>query len=433
MFTASDQSFIILQNTLLTGITNVSFNHSVNEEAVLLLAGRKINRKINKPTVTTCNITKRYGGLEFLKSLTGFVGLSGQFIYGTDVLDFNEAAISQYSLSMDTQGAPQIRVKLNIYGDLKPAAVNRKNNASVDESLINLNAESFVFNFMNKSSPITNFSFNADFDLKPTYEISSIKSSAVKILPPVKFSASADIEMTEQEYENITGISETEQFDRNVTIEFKNSNSGILNELSGKFYSLVPSGLETGLYPEAVATIKNTGVFQLDLYDLKNLSLSSQNISASTNETIKLKTRFGGYALSLPTGNPPSQPKLEASEIGGVVDDAITNFRTGFLDIPKFSGSWDDLGTGVGIEDFESFEEGPLELSRINLLFVEPPNYTTIIDFESESTGVTSKNLTLLGEFGLADVELTGDNYGFANHPTGATLRDLYARNGLSA
>ena len=52
-----------------------------------------------------------------------------------------------------------------------------------------------------KSSTIlTNFSYKVDFKVKPTYEISSTKSSTSKILSPIEYSASADMLMDEQEF-----------------------------------------------------------------------------------------------------------------------------------------------------------------------------------------------------------------------------------------
>ena len=90
MFTASDQSFIILQNTLLTGITSISFDQQTNEEAVNLIATQGITRRIVNPTITNCKISKKYFGEDIFRSFTGFVGLSGQFIYGSDALDFDE-------------------------------------------------------------------------------------------------------------------------------------------------------------------------------------------------------------------------------------------------------------------------------------------------------------------------------------------------------
>lgn len=210
MVTASDESYIILQNTLLTGITNLSFSYSSNQEATYLLSNKGINRKINSPQVIDCSIRKKYLGKDFLKDLTGFAGLSGQFIYGQNALDFNDAAISSYSIAMKTNQLPEININLKIFGDLSPTTNLRKATAFADNENLNLGQDSIFFNFLNKNSAIDDFSFSANFQIEPTYEIESIKSSKVKILPPVSYSTSASIEMTEQEYEDVTGLLQNE-------------------------------------------------------------------------------------------------------------------------------------------------------------------------------------------------------------------------------
>ena len=75
MVTASDESYIILQNTLLTGITNLSFNYSSNQEATYLLSNKGINRKINSPQVIDCSIRKKIFRKRLFKRLDGFCGI----------------------------------------------------------------------------------------------------------------------------------------------------------------------------------------------------------------------------------------------------------------------------------------------------------------------------------------------------------------------
>ena len=58
MFIGSDEAEVILNGFNLTGLTDVSFSSTINEEAVVLLANRGINRKINKGHVITCSINK---------------------------------------------------------------------------------------------------------------------------------------------------------------------------------------------------------------------------------------------------------------------------------------------------------------------------------------------------------------------------------------
>jgi hypothetical protein len=267
MFDGSEETNIILQNTLLTGITSVSFDYQVEEEAVLLLANRGINRKINKAGAASCSISKAYIGKDIFPEFTGYVDLSGQFIYGTGGLDFNGAAINSYKISLDPQDIPKLSVDLKIYGDLKPSTAPGLPSASGDYTGENITPTDVVFNLDDTVSAVTKFSYSVDFDCRPTYEIETIKSSTSKILTPIKYAVSADIEMLEQEFENMTGLLQDENFDRDISFSFLDESGSVLNTFS------VP-----------------------------NASLKSQKISITPTDTIQLSVDYVGYGLTLPNG-----------------------------------------------------------------------------------------------------------------------------------
>ena len=273
MFNGSEETNIILQQTLLTGITDVSFSYDIAEEYVLLLANRGINRKINKASTASCSISKKCIGRDFLQELTGYANLSGQFIYGTGGLDFDQATITNYKVSLSPQDIPTFSVDLKIYGDLSPTPELRLISAYSDNSGENITPTNIVFNLDNTISAVTKFSYSVDFDSRPTYEIESIKSSSSKILTPIKYSASADIEMVEQEFENMTGLLQSETFNRDIS------------------FSLVDASGVT-----------------LNTFSLPNASLKSQNISITPSDTIKLSLDYIGYSLNIPTGIAPNSP-----------------------------------------------------------------------------------------------------------------------------
>jgi hypothetical protein len=290
MFNGSEETNIILQDTLLTGITDVSFDYQVEEEAVLLLANRGINRKINKASSASCSISKKCIGRDFIQELTGYANLSGQFIYGTGGLDFDQATITNYKISLSPQDIPTLSADLKIYGDLKPAAGLRLNSSYTDNSGENFDPTSIVFNLDDTISAVTRFSYSVDFDSKPTYEIESVKSSSSKILTPIKYSVSADIEMIEQEFENMTGLLQNEEFNRDVS------------------FSL----------------IDNSGVV-LNSFSVPNASLKSQKISATPSDTIQVSLDYVGYGLNIPTGVAPSYSYYITPEI---ILDAAANIDT---------------------------------------------------------------------------------------------------------
>jgi len=84
MFVGSEDAKVIIQGVAITGITDISFSSNVEEKAVVLLADRGINRKINNGHNVQCKISKPYLGKDMLQEFTGITNLSGQFIYGTD-------------------------------------------------------------------------------------------------------------------------------------------------------------------------------------------------------------------------------------------------------------------------------------------------------------------------------------------------------------
>lgn len=434
MVTASDESYIILQNTLLTGITNLSFNYSSNQEATYLLSNKGINRKINSPQVIDCSIRKKYLGKDFLKDLTGFAGLSGQFIYGQNALDFSDAAISSYSIAMKTNQLPEININLKIFGDLSPTTNLRKATAFADNENLNLGQDSIFFNFLNKNSAIDDFSFSANFQIEPTYEIESIKSSKVKILPPVSYSTSASIEMTEQEYEDVTGLLQNENYDRQVSLSFVDLQAiENVQTIEQEYLSFTGSGLETGVYNLEF----DTGFANLDTFSFSKFGLSSQNISITSRDTIKLSVSYDGYDLSLPTGSASSVSSFEhpSSVVSGIqsqVDSTIQHFKDSFFDIPKITG-----------EDFENTVEERLLLENESFLLLEDGdrfvgnfvyseyaltgaeysdsgyifNFNTGVfvqkeDFESFETGQTNQNLHFLAIDGFTiqnfETEITG-------------------------
>ena len=423
MFVGSEETLIILQNTLLTGIQNVSFSYTASQQNTMLLSNKGINRRIHKPQVASCSITKNYLGLDFLKELTGFAGLSGQFIYGSNALDFTDAAISNYTISMKPNTEPQISVNFEIFGDLSPTTNLKTGSALEDNDIRQIDEDSIYFDFLNKNSAIDGFNFSTNFIVEPTYEIDSVKSSNIKILPPVSHSVSAEIEMTEQEYEDVTGLLESENYDRSFSLSFVDRNAikdvQVQEERYNSFISNgVPLGLDYGRYN---IDFTATGFAKLDTFLVSGLGLKSQKISISTKDTIKLNVSYDGFNIHLPTGDPsnnPSgqiQPKID--EIKSKVDEAIKDFDL-FINLPKITG-----------DDFENALEGT-GFSNNGMIFSLRPDLDEE-NFESRDTSVIpgdeSRDLYLLGVLSEKLETFTPETYeiNFELTNTGITDRNL--------
>lgn len=262
MFVGSEDTKVIIQGYAITGVTDISFTSNVEEDAVVLLAERGITRKINKGHTIQCKISKPYLGRDRLQEFTGMTDLSGQFVYGANAVEFNEATISSYSVSVDTNSSPKISIDMKIFGDFKPTTNIAATQS--DYSFEELGPDSVSVDVEGRNSILTDFSYSVNFDVKPTYEIDSIKSSSAKILSPIKYSTSAKMLMDEQEFEDVTGLIQSETFNRNITFDIRDTGNSVLNT-----------------------------------YNIPNASISSQEVSIAAGDLVQFSIQYQGLQLNV--------------------------------------------------------------------------------------------------------------------------------------
>ena len=262
MFVGSEDTKVIIQGYAITGVTDISFTSNVEEDAVVLLAERGITRKINKGHTIQCKISKPYLGRDRLQEFTGMTDLSGQFVYGANAVEFNEATISSYSISVDTNSSPKISIDMKIFGDFKPTTNIAATQS--DYSFEELGPDSVSVDVEGRNSILTDFSYSVNFDVKPTYEIDSIKSSSAKILSPIKYSTSAKMLMDEQEFEDVTGLIQSETFNRNITFDIRDTGNSVLNT-----------------------------------YNIPNASIRSQEVGVAAGDLVQFSIQYQGLQLNV--------------------------------------------------------------------------------------------------------------------------------------
>jgi len=262
----SDQSFIILNDVLITGVQSVSFQTNGTEESTFLLHGTGFNRRIAAPLKTTCTIKKFLANNDFLKSITGVTNISGQFIHGEKAMDFTDAVISSYNFSVSANSLPSISFDIAIYGDFKPGdrklTKNLRDASLLDESgIVDITSTGVNLVLDNTTNFVQSFNYSASFNAVPTYEIDSIKSSTVKILPPIQYSANASLEFNDETLEDVTGLLENETFNRTVTF-----------------------------------TISGDGE-EIASFEVPGASLKDQSISQTVGDTEQISLSFVGYSV----------------------------------------------------------------------------------------------------------------------------------------
>ena len=406
MFNGSEESFIILQNVLLTGISNISFKSSVQEEETKLLGNKGVNKRINKPSVTTCNFSKPYNGKDYLQSLTGITNLSGQFIYKNNAIDFTDAIISSYALNFDSNGFGEINVGLQIFGEMKPTTNLKLSTASGDFETASQPNVIYVFNLDNKNSPIKSFNYEASFDIKSTNNIGSINFSSVDIFSPVVHKITADIEMWNQEVEDITGLIEENKFNRKIDILFSSkedtANADRILEIQSIVENIESSGVNLDDLDFSI------GSCAINSFQFNEASLVSQKLNSSAGEIVQISNEYNAYSIIDKVSNflsPPSNISCEEhlSNIEDNLNEALYRWNlllyANLVDFESESTGETDLisfeQTLFNLIDFESESIG-----ETGLIFFEPSffNRTSEQDFERYLVGV--KDLILLtGEY----------------------------------
>lgn len=294
MFNGSEESYIILQNTLLTGISDISFKSAPKQRIVRLLGSDEITRKTNQPSETTCSFSKPYNGADFIQDLTGSTELSGQFIYGENAIDFTKAAISNYSLNLDEEGLGQISVEMKIYGKMTPTTNLRLSEAARDFEVLNQTPKMQLFNLNDTASAVKSINFSSSFQLQRADGIGTIGEPDVKIMAPVKHEISANIEMLEQEVEDVTGLFEVDNLTNNILAIFAPdenlSNVNRILEIQSKLDSIKSSGI----YIDDLDF--SLGSCSYNHFQFPESSLSSQDLKSKAGEVVQLGKNYSAYS-----------------------------------------------------------------------------------------------------------------------------------------
>ena len=334
MFNDSQESNIILQGVLLTGIRDITFDSSVNESSTKLLSNQGIRRKIYGPQKTTCSFSKPYNGKDFIQSLTGVANLSGQFIYKDNAINFSDAAISSYGLNLDQDGFAEISVTMQIFGDMKPTTNLKLSTAVADFPISDQTPTITHFDLAGKNSAIKSLSYEASLNPQSSNDIGSINSSNVDFSSPTTHRISADIEMLEQEVEDVTGFTDNSKLTKNINIIFAENKTSVdrILEIQSTVRDIESSGLDLGHLDFSV------GPCVYNAFQFNESSISNQNLNARAGEVVQLKNEYNAYTNikkitgSIPT---PSQfttcsnhlQEMEANLASALTTLSLRSFR----------------------------------------------------------------------------------------------------------
>jgi hypothetical protein len=412
MFNESQESNIILQGVLLTGIKDIKFDSSVTESSTKLINNQGIKRKVYGPPKTTCSFSKAYNGKDFIQSLTGVGNLSGQFIYKNNAINFSDAAISNYSLNLDQDGFAEISVTMQIFGNMEPTTnLQQLLSAADDFPILDQTPTISHFDLDNKNSAIKSLSYEASLNPKSSNNIGSITSSNVNFTSPTVHNISANIEMLEQDIEDVTGFAENDKLTKNIDIIFapeenRTSIDRIL-EIQSTVRDIESSGIKLDDLDFSV------GSCAYNAFQFNKSSISNQNLNSKAGEVVQLNNQYNAYTnIKKITGSIPTPAefptcadhlqKLE-NNLNISLDRLSLQF---FTDVKNYESRttgetnlnfWEFIAAirqpSTG-EDFELENTGSYKINNYNLTLWNP-GASQLKTFETKTTGLTNEDLFL--------------------------------------
>ena len=256
----SHEEHIIINETLLTGVQNVSFQQNVNEEPILTLGSDFGGTTINGPTTVTAAIDKFLLNGDFVTGLTGVTTISGQFEYGDNFLNFSQGVLEGYAVSASIGELPQISFDLSIYGSLSGSDTSIRSSASTENAIEEVSQSGLIITFdKNATNAVQSFNFSETFNAQPIYGLGQNTPSHLSIIGPIAQEATIAIEVEDYEFEEtFSFLSGSKNRNRTIQLQISGSN-GILNTFALENGHLVSESITAGVGDTIVANLTYRG------------------------------------------------------------------------------------------------------------------------------------------------------------------------------
>ena len=247
----------------LNSIQNVSFSQNVQEEPSLTVGKGEGPTIITQPTQVTVSIDKILNGEDFIRTLTGTSSLSGQFEYGDNLLDFDEACMENFSVSADVGQLPQASFDFTIYGSISGSSVSLSSTSSADNEIKEIPTEGLIATFDIANKPQTNsiqsFTYSEIINKEVIYGIGNNKAADIKFISPIRQEASIAIEVEDYSpEETFSFLNESKDRNRSIKLEISGDGS-ILNTYELENAYLVNESVTLGVGNTATANLLYRG------------------------------------------------------------------------------------------------------------------------------------------------------------------------------
>lgn len=265
----SHDTKIIINSTLLTGVQNISFAQNIEESPTVLVGREFSSSQMTAPPSVTASIDKLLLTRDFVTGLT-FMDLmpindaaqiSGQFIYGDNILDFNSGFLDGYSVQANNGQIPNIAFDFTIYGDFTGGGASREAIADQDFEMSEVSPTGITIVYdKDQTNAVQSFSFSETFPSQPVYTLGNKKPANIKPLGPISQQAVINIEVENYTPEYNFSFSDQVSGTRNRDVSIVMANkTGATNTFRLQNAHLVSESITAGLGDTVVANLTYNG------------------------------------------------------------------------------------------------------------------------------------------------------------------------------
>jgi hypothetical protein len=170
----SEGTEVIINNTILNGLQNVSFQQSVNETPAVVAGNEFASSFINGPAVVSASVDKLLTNTDFCTGLVLQTGISGQFIHGSKKMDFHNLTINGFAVTAEVGQVPNLSFDFSIYGGMSGSNIDQKTPASGETPVQVIPQTGIKITYDKDASlPVSAFQFSETYDYQAVYGLNS--------------------------------------------------------------------------------------------------------------------------------------------------------------------------------------------------------------------------------------------------------------------
>jgi len=228
-----------------SGIESLNLSYSAGSKIEYPLGTRKGFNSVASQNSQTLTINRNLIYEDYLLSYTGNNSIDGSIYYDGVHYGFNEGYLSSYSLNCAVGSVPRSSANIFILDEMMTGIDASDNFQVAAHPLIDIPSQGSITMSCDNSSTnrISNFDYSINLKRKPFYGICNKRHQDIRLIPPVEYTCSVQIDVDEAFLGNSWAFFD-ERENKNVNLNVKGRGGTDLQSVNIPNASLVGESLD---------------------------------------------------------------------------------------------------------------------------------------------------------------------------------------------